>query len=363
MAIIKHVKSDADTNKTITSIVRPQDWNSNHAITMLEGVSLYTGAGSGNNVGASNITSGNVHIVPSNYVFFTSTQVQNEFGNVYNFRIFYGSQMSSYENISAPDLDPFAMPSGSTSQLASFQMANDANFQIVKFLVSLSANSTTLVPGNTQDVFNTLYTLAMNTTFDIGIYTIDYANSLLSLSASKRPTLRFGHSVSISNVGGRNASQVHSQELYYLDINTPPQETSTSTSYTTNDRTYYYSSNLMSLATNMRWIVGDVPQLTGAGAYFLLVGMTTSSTSAASDIAPASVCAPFIRSIYGATALNNNVAVMGINNNTNGFIMGAGSFSSNARLPNSIPFSQISSNPSHVRFYFVMEEANAQILA
>lgn len=382
MANIKHIFTDADTNKTITSIVRPQDWNSDHAITMWDGISIYSGKGSGPGG-----TSGTLNLLTGGgksatvYFYAGSNMTMESFGDINTLNANYGvhfhmrNTLGSYENISAPDLDPLALSTG-TYLMASFGANEYLTADVIRLPAFLNASNT----SQASFTGNQSYTYSYAQYLQLGLYKhrtfvstaegpVFFNTTVLTQLRTRAFGMIYSHVLSYS-AAGKNTNQSHSATLFYDNIESYPVAATVDLTYTTNVGSVTFFSSGFSNFSGLRWIrtanplttqsliVRDYNAVAPPGAFWLMMGLSTEK-GGDSNISNVTAAVPRLLSIYGCTVLNSNVGGMGNSDRTNGFNMGAGKYNNGQNsLPEFLGYSEISSVPSHQRLYFIMESPN-----
>lgn len=380
MANIKHIFTDADTNKTITSIVRPQDWNSDHAITMWDGISIYSGKGSGPGG-----TSGTLNLLTGGgksatvYFYAGSNMTMESFGDINTLNANYGvhfhmrNTLGSYENISSPDLDPIALSTG-THLIASFGVNEYLSADVIRLPAFLNASNT----SQASFTSNQSYTYTYAQSLMLGLYKhstfvstaegpVFFNTTILTQLRTRAFGMLYSHVLSYSTAG-KNTNQSHSATLFYDNIENVSQADFRN-SYTTNVGSVTFFSSGFSNFSGLRWIQTanplttqvitnrDYNQVAPPGVFWLMMGLSTDK-GGDSNISNVTAVVPRLLSIYGCTMLNSNVGGMGESDRTNGFNMGAGKYNNAlGSLPDTLGYSEISSVPSHQRIYFIMENS------
>lgn len=130
----------------------------------------------------------------------------------------------------------------------------------------------------------------------------------------------------------------------------------TSFGYSISNTNYsFVTTGFHSLFTGSRFI--DIPFATrlDAGAYWMVMGMSTSSATNSTGISLASQANVRYSNHYGISQANLNFGVMGSTNLTSGGLLGAGSFSTaGGGTTTSFPMSAISSSASNPLPYWLM---------
>lgn len=375
MVTIKHLFSDAGTNKTNSDLVRPQDWNSDHDFTMLEGFSVIGTNTSGT---LELMTGDSVHFYFDNNknVDITSYNQINSINAPKGFLLNYGQSLSSYENLSFQDLDPLSINFQGTSQIVSFGVNKFLSCDRLRIPTFWSAGSNTTqasLTAGTGELFFQILTSISFQAFEsrtlastTGAKTNDTLITTVLTSLDARDVqIVYNHYCTYSQAG-KNFNQSHSQFISFY--NTDGKYTESGTTYSFNGN-FSFNSSYFTNFTGMRFMSAPNPlqyfsqtDRLGAGApnpgaYWLLMGATT-QTFGNSEISAVTAVAPRFQSIYGATILNSSVGEMGNSNRNVGTFLGGGIYSnSNSSQPSTIDYTQISSNPSHFRYYFAVEFA------
>lgn len=259
-----------------------------------------------------------------------------------------GNTLSYYENmVPAGSLSMIGI-SQSTSTIAPFTLASPISASYLRFPVRMTTNSTTI--GTTA---NTTVGAGEYSTFNAVIYSLGVGVNSLSLQSVASGSAGFTQQVSWqANANGSqytmsNTLQFPQQGFTTNSFSTQNSITQTNFSFNT---TFASESRL----TGTRFI--DIPFATSlaAGNYWLMLGMSTSS-SAGANATNATQWRVNISNFYGASEGNWLIGPMGQALNASFQLnMGVGSFSTNgaAGTTASLNLSNISSAASHNLLYF-----------
>lgn len=270
--------------------------------------------------------------------------------NVSTIRI--GAQLpviSSYENLS-----PFvsnitqALTPGSVSFAVAFQLPNSLSASFLRLPIALTTNSTTLSTANASASMSA----EVYSTWNAVVYSLGTGASSKSLISVASGSVGWTVQNSQSVTGaGTQGSYTQAMSYGVEGVNT-----NTSTQYSISNTNYSWVTTFWhSFFTGSRFLDINFPRSLSAGAYWLIFGLSTSSSSNSARISAATNCRVGYASHYGASQANLNFGIMGSTNLTSGGLLGAGSFSTAGGGTTSIlPISAISSSASNVRPYFQM---------
>lgn len=330
---IQHVKSNTIADGTNTDIIRPSDWNSVHAYTLVDGVSL-----SGNNTAGvmANISSGTLYLAGGNNI--TLSQNANSVTISQN-----PPYMSSYINMSGVSLTSTSCGQ-STSQAVAFIMPENISFSFLRLPCNFVTGSTTLATTGNANM-----SAQIGTTWNAAIYSLGVGGNSRSLQylTSGQGTWLMRNSISCA----ANSTQFSISQSFvgWAEGNT----TSLSTQYSISQTNMPLSTTWLTAFTGPRF--NDIPFVgsLSAGEYWLVLGNSSSSATNSAAFAGGTNCNIRYANHYCATQINSNFGIMGSSNLTSGGLLGAGSFSTaGGGTTNSLPISAISSFASNPMFYF-----------
>lgn len=330
MAQIKHIKSVTIPDVSAsTAIVRPSDWNSDHAFTLLEGLSV-----DGN---PSLITSGTVYLYGTNNINLSQSGNSITISDAIQYE-------SSYDNLPGVPLATRNYAPGSTSNAVAFHLEENISCGFIRMPIgiALTSVSRTTITGSANASFS------FGSTYNVGFYTQGNnasSGSLYSV-ATAQALFSYVHSVSLTS-----RSITHSM---FYSYNAEGVTSTFSTSSSINTATNYaFSTNLISDFSGARFL--DIPfdNSLEAGAYWMLYGISTTSSTNGTILGGVTNAAPRYTNNYAASVLNSNIGAMGASNLTSGAYLGAGSYSNAAgSTVADFALSQLSTNASHQRLYF-----------
>lgn len=334
MPTIKHVFTSPVADGTVTSYVRPSDWNSEHAFTGLEAIAFY----GPNNSLVGSVTSGTVQINAGDNITFS--QVQQSITISGGLPLIY-----SYENIPAFSLASMTFGIGATSAAVSFLIENALEVDYLRIPAVMTMNSTTAAT-----TANTNASMSFLSTWNAVFYTRGTStnNTRLESVTSAQALYTYLHSVSILS----STRQSHSQ---YYSYNNAGTSATFSTSYTVNTNSVRFSSQSLSDFSGVRFIDIPITATLNPNGYWLMLNVSTSSASNATGLSNATTALPRYSNVFGVTQINSNIGILGQANLTSGGYFGAGSVTtSNTTTQSVLPLSVISSTASHQRLYFQM---------
>lgn len=352
MAIVKHVKSVTLADDANTNLVRPSDWNSDHAITCWDGISI---GGTTNTQGTKTlISSGTFFIAGSNNFLIAQSQNSISFSSQYLYE-------SSYENLLGVQLTNLQLTTSGLSANSEFHVG--CNFMLVEpvdvrfvripaqFILS---QVTGFVPGGwgaTTVVDAILYQY-----FGLGIYSNGTGASSQSLYS-----VATGREILISTM---SHSRSNNLQTYTQAINYPFAGSTSefSTSYALDTNRVRYETSLLTAFSGVRFVDININQKLDAGNYWLFAGYNYSYFNNNTNMTSMTNNGPVASNFYGATVLNSSIGVMGKSNLETGGYMFCGDYSTNNFLlaypPDQLNLSQVSSMASHQRLYFQMLRYN-----
>lgn len=257
--------------------------------------------------------------------------------------------ISSYENMEGLfGTATTGWTAGSVSHAVVFNVPWALSLSFIRIPISMTTQSTTLA------------TLASNTasaqaglthTFNAGIYSLGVGGNSKSLQSVTTGTATYVMSQKISITSSTRAS-------YSLAFSGQANggQTSLSTQYSVSNTNYSFTTDQIATAfSGLRFL--DIPCAASLspGPYWLVIGMSSNSSSAGAALGGMSNCGVSYSNHYAATMVNSAFGIMGSTDFTSGGLLGAGSFSTaGGGTTNSIPISAISSNASQARLYFQM---------
>lgn len=348
MAIVKHVKSVTLADDANTNLVRPSDWNSDHAITCWDGVSI---GGTTNTEGTKTlISSGTFFIAGSNNFLIAKSQNSISFSS----RDIYES---SYENLLGVELTNLPLTTSAEFHIGcNFMLVEPVDARFVRIPAQFALSQVTgFVPGGWGAT--TVVGAALYQYFGLGIYSNGTGASSQSLYSVAR-----GREILISQISHSRSNNLQT----YTQIISYPFAGSTSefsTTYTLNTNRVRYETSLLTAFSGIRFVDVNINQKLNAGNYWLFAGYNYSYFNDDTNMTSMTNNGPVASNFYGATVLNSNIGVMGKSNLETGGYMFCGDFSTDggfllAYPPDQLNLSQVSSMASHQRLYFQMLRYN-----
>jgi hypothetical protein len=261
-----------------------------------------------------------------------------------------GTTISSYENMPGGLWGTSAVVFGATSlsSAVAFLLPQAGSFSFLRLPVSMTSFNTTIA---TLASATATGQMGQTSTFNAVVYSLGTglsSKSLISV-ASGSGTVNLSNRISITN------STQGSYSLGYSGL-VEGGSTSRSTQYSISNTNYSLTMQQFSEFTGNRWL--DIPfaNSLSAGPYWLVVGRSTSSTSAGpAGLSLLTQWGPRYSNHYAGTQGNLNFLIMGsTNSDSMGALIGAGVFST-AGLGGTtsiFPISAISSTASNPRMYF-----------
>lgn len=256
--------------------------------------------------------------------------------------------VSSYENIGViPAGSAMTWGGTSISHAIGFMLPYPISASFLRMPVLMTTNSTTIA---TLASATATAQGGISSTVNAVVYSIGTGASSRSLQsvASGSASFAMSQRISVSN---------STQGSYTLAVSQMAEgiQTTLSTQYSVSNTNYSFTTN--QIATNfssVRYL--DIPFANSLtpGAYWLIVGLSTSSSSAgAAGLAALTNCNVRYSNHFGVSQHNVAPGVMGSTNVASGGHYGAGSFSTaGGGTTAALPISAISSLASNVRGYF-----------
>jgi hypothetical protein len=339
MGQINHIKTSLLGDGGDTSLIRPSDWNSSHAYTLQDAVSL-----SGNTAGVmSPISSGTFYLAGGSNITLSqdANSVTINGGNRF---------LSSYENFQfQSSITSQTLNGASISACVAFILPENGSFSFLRIPVLMTTNSTAI---NSTGGASATGGYGFYSTWNAVVYSLGTGASSRSLMsvASGAAGWTFSNSISIAT----NGSQMSITQG--LTGQAAGNSTTASTQYSVSALSYPFSTNFITAYTSVRML--DIPfynSLQG-GAYWLVLGYSTSTSSnGASFLRSATNCNVRYSMHYCAVGPNLAFGIMGSTNLTSGGVLCAGSFSTaGGGTTSAFPISAISSSASNNRMYFQM---------
>ena len=320
------------------------------AITQSIGMSTQTaGGGTGGTTGYATGDDILYHFVPgSNITMSQSLNGASATLSIYGPAAGGGATISSYENMPGGMWGSSAVTFGATSlsSAVAFQMPMAGSFSFLRIPVLMTMGQTTIA---TIASATATAQMGQTSTFNAVVYSVGTGASSKSLIsvASGSGTVNLSGRISISN------STQGSYTLAYSGLVEGGGTTRTS-QYSISNTNYSFSSAFMSEFSSNRFL--DIPfaNSLAAGQYWLVVGRSTSSSSAGVALSAMTSWGPRYSNHYAGTQHNLLFGVMGSTNQTSiGALIGAGVFSTaGGGTTSGFDISAISSTASNPRMYF-----------
>jgi hypothetical protein len=261
----------------------------------------------------------------------------------------YPNFISSYENM--PGLigsSAVTFGTGTISSAVAFALPQNGSFSFIRIPMLMSMFSTTIA---TSAIAGTSAQAGVFQTYNAVVYSLGTGASSKSLISVASGSGSF----SATNKISINSTQ------YSISLGFSGQaegaETNRTTQYSISNTNYSFTTNQFTEFSSNRWL--DIPfaNSLSAGAYWLVVGQSTSSSfaGATGNISNMTVWGPRYSNHYAMTMANLQFGIMGSTNLTSGGLLGAGNFATAGGGTTSIlPISAISSTASNPRMYFQM---------
>jgi hypothetical protein len=337
MGTINHIKTSAIADGPDTNVVRPSDWNSAHAYTLQDAVSL-----SGNTAGAlANISSGTFYLAGGNNITLSqdanSVTISGGAG---------GGVISSYENLPGANFSSAQTLNGASVSVAvAFLLPQAGSFSFLRIPVQMTTNSTAL----NSVLFSMNASVEFRSTWNAVVYSLGAGANSASLQsvASGSAGFTFQNSISVAT----NGSQGSYTQAFSAQAN--GNGTTVTTQYSASSLNYPFSTTAFANFTGLRFL--DIPWANSlsAGAYWLIFGYSSATATNSTGISAASNCNVRYSNHFGVSQLSAAVGIMGSTNLTSGGWLGAASFSTaGGGTTASLPISALSSYASYQRPYF-----------
>lgn len=332
---INHIKTSTIADGTNTNLVLPSDWNSVHAYTLVDGVSLI---GTNTSGVLTNISSGTLYLAGGNNITLSQ--------NANSVTI---SQMPGYqkrfENIKGALMNQSMTLNGaSISHAVAFELENPLSVSYIRIPVRMTNTSTTI----SSALASMQASACMYSTWNAVVYSLNNSNSLESV-ASGSNGWTFMNSISVDTNGTRAS--------YTLGFsgNALGQGTTLTKTYTSNNTRYDFFSSAFTAFSGGRFLDIAFNNSLNVGQYWLIFGYSSSSGTNSTRISQATGCNIRYTNHYGFSHLNSAFGLMGSTNLTASGLMGCGSFSTaGGGTTNILPISAVCSSASNVRPFFQM---------
>lgn len=339
---IYHIKTSAGPDGTDTDMVSPSDWNSAHAYTMQDAVSLI-----GNTAGVlSNISSGTLYLAGGNNITLSQNGNSVTISELQRFE-------RSYENLPGDPMTTMSFNGASASHALAFKLPYAISASFIRLpAVMITQTSATSIASQSSSWTGSH---CVYSTWNAVVYSVGTgasSNSLISV-ASGSNGWTYMNSISVANNGTE-----HSYTIAY-SANATGGQVTTSTQYSMTSSSYVFSNGMFSNFNGNRFIDIDFNNSLDAGVYWLAVGY--SSSSASNNTVLSNHCtnvAIRYNQHMGVSAVNSTFGILGVVNNVipgRGSQMGCGSFSTvGGGTTSAFPLSAIVASTSNIRPYFQM---------
>src|ERR1043166_8862915 len=321
------------TTQAATGMVRPQDWNSAHN-------QFWTLTGNTTNQSKASAT---------NIVLAASGAGISVGGSTDTIVI------SSPPHISSMEFPPegpgvtavLSTNSGSVSLAVEFNVKQPVSASFLRFPAVMTTGSTTLA----TTAASLSASCEIYSTWNAVVYSLGTGASSKSLISVCSGSAGFTFRNSISVAANGTQYSVTQGVTMPMEGGT----TNRTTQYSISNTNYSFTTNqIVTEFSGNRFI--DIPFANSlpAGAFWLIIGQSTSSTHNSTGISNATACRVNAVGSYAfATQQNTAYGVMGQTNFTSGGLLGAGSFSTaGGGTTSAFPISAISSSASHPQIYF-----------
>lgn len=259
----------------------------------------------------------------------------------------YDAVRSVYENLPCPVNTTQSINQNSLSIAESFILPYPVSASFIRIPASFSTSS-----GSVASAAAALNcSCGVFTTWNAVVYSVGTGASSRSLIsvASGSNGWSFTQSLSVQT----NGTQYSLTQGWtgFAEGNS----TSFSTSFAASTSLYSSPVTFFTQISGARFLDINFNNSLSAGAYWLVLGNATSSTSNSVNVTPLTACGVRYQFHYGVSQTNQVFAIMGSTNQTSGGMLGAGSFSTvGGGTTSAFPISAISSSAGHIRPYFQM---------
>lgn len=261
-----------------------------------------------------------------------------------------GTTLSSFESppLGNSVLLNFSNQVNTNSQAVAFLIPQPISIGFVRFIASVSTAST----SRTVTVGAMNASVDVYSTWNMAFYKMNVGASSQSLTlvASSSVGWTVQNSISVETNG--------TQASYTQGISgwAEGQATNRTTQYSSSNlNSYNFPATFVSEYSGIRFIDINFGTSLSAGNYWMLVGLSTSSSANSTGVSAASIAKINVVGVYAMTQVNSNIGVMGSANVTLSNGLNAGLFSTTAPVTTAeLPLSVISVAPSNSRVYFQM---------
>lgn len=315
--------------------------NSNNATFGLNGSTVTISSPISISAGASN---GNF----TNIVFSNSNDIN--FGLNGNTITAQGAFISSYENIAIESSVTLTLTVNTLSHGAAFLLPMNGSFSFLRIPGLMTTNSTTL--ATTAQSMSA--SAALFSTLNAVVYSMGSGASSRSLMsvASGSNGWTMMNSISVATNGTQYSI------TQGVSFNAQGGGTTRTTQYSISNTNISLTTNQIATEwSGGRWLDINFANSLSPGAYWLLFGISTTSSTGgdanASAFTGGTNCNVRYSNHYGASQPNAGFGVMGSTNNSSGGYWGAGSFSTaGGGTTANLPISALSTSVNNVRLYF-----------
>jgi hypothetical protein len=264
-----------------------------------------------------------------------------------------GGTISSYENLPAVSFAVTNMSGASISIAAAFTVPEAISISFIRIPIQMTTNSTTI--ASTAGAMNA--SAEQYSTFNAVVYSVATGANSRSLTSVASGSAGFTQRNSISVAA--NGTQYSITQAYTYQVE--GSSSSTSNGYSISNTNYsFVTTNWQSLFTTIRWLDVNFANSLSVGPYWLIMGVSSSSTTNSTGVSAATNCRVAYSQNYGIQVGNIAGAtlqpgIMGSTNVTSGGAWGYGSFSTAGGATTGVlPMSAISTNTNIIRAYFQM---------
>lgn len=237
----------------------------------------------------------------------------------------------------------------SLSHAAAFNLPEQGSFSFIRIPALMTTNSTTIatMASATASAQGALYSTINAVAYSLG--TGASSKSLQSVASGSG-----GYTMS-QKISITNSTQASYTLGFTAEVEGLAGRTSLTTQYSVSNTNYSFTTDQIATQfSSVRFL--DIPfaNSLSAGPFWMIIGMSTSSSSAgAAGLAALTNCNVRYSAHYGMSQADLSIGIMGSTNRTSGGLLGVGSFSTaGGGTTNSLDISAISSMASQPLMYF-----------
>lgn len=237
----------------------------------------------------------------------------------------------------------------SLSHAAAFNLPEQGSFSFIRIPALMTTNSTTIatMASATASAQGALYSTINAVVYSLG--TGASSKSLQSIASGSG-----GYTMS-QKISITNSTQASYTLGFTAEVEGLAGRTSLTTQYSISNTNYSFTTDQIATQfSSVRFL--DIPfaNSLSAGPFWMIIGMSTSSSSAgAAGLAALTNCNVRYSAHYGMSQADLSIGIMGSTNRTSGGLLGVGSFSTaGGGTTNSLDISAISSMASQPLMYF-----------